>query len=50
MFHLVFIYRVFLSLCMKSKYEKCIWWMPWQLEAMKDVVRCEKLRLGANTR
>ena len=22
---------------------KRIWWMPWQLEAMKDVVVCEKL-------
>ena len=24
--------------------EKCIWWMPWQLKAMKDVVACDKLR------
>ena len=23
---------------------KRIWWMPWQSEAMKDVVVCEKLR------
>ena len=23
---------------------KRIWWMPWQSEAMKDVVDCEKLR------
>ena len=23
---------------------KCIWWMPWQLEAMKDVVVCDKPR------
>ena len=23
---------------------KCIRWMPWQLEAMKDVVTCDKLR------
>ena len=23
---------------------KCIRWMPWQLEAMKDVVACEKPR------
>ena len=29
---------------------KGVWWMPWQSEAMKDVVRCEKLRLGANNR
>ena len=24
--------------------EKRIWWMPWQLEAMKDVVACDKSR------
>ena len=24
--------------------DKRIWWMPWQLEAMKDVVACEKPR------
>ena len=24
--------------------EKRIWWMPWQLEAMKDVVACDKPR------
>ncbi len=23
---------------------KCKRWMPWQLEAMKDVVTCDKLR------
>ena len=23
---------------------KRIWWMPWQSEAMKDVVACDKLR------
>jgi hypothetical protein len=22
---------------------KRMWWMPWQLEAMKDVLICEKL-------
>jgi len=27
---------------------KSIWWMPWQKEAMKDVIRCDKLRGGAN--
>ena len=26
------------------KQEKRIWWMPWQLEAMKDVVACDKPR------
>ena len=25
-------------------------WMPWRQEAMKDVVRCEKLRGAANKR
>jgi hypothetical protein len=29
--------------------EKRIWWMPWQLEAMKDVVACDKPR-GAGKR
>ena len=24
------------------KREKGVWWMPWQQEAMKDVVHCEK--------
>ena len=23
---------------------KRVWWMPWQSEAMKDVVICEKVR------
>ncbi len=27
---------------------KCTRWMPWQLEATKDVVACEKLRGGGN--
>ena len=26
-----------------------MWWMPWRLQAMKDVVACEKLR-GAGKR
>ena len=30
---------------------KCLkgnWWMPWHAQAMKDVIRCDKLRGGAN--
>lgn len=27
---------------------KGVWWMPWHREAMKDVIRCEKLRGAAN--
>ena len=23
---------------------KCMWWMPWRLQAKKDVVACDKLR------
>ena len=23
---------------------KCVWWMPWRSQAMKDVQACEKLR------
>ena len=30
------------------KWLKSIWWMPWCMEAMKDVVRCDKLRVGAS--
>jgi len=30
------------------KYKKGIWWMPWRVKAMKDVVRCDKLRGAAN--
>ena len=29
------------------KYIKSIWWMPWRIEAMKDVLRCDKRRLAA---
>jgi hypothetical protein len=32
------------------KRQKGVWWMPWCQEAMKDVVRCEKLRGAANGR
>ena len=28
---------------------KCMWWMPWRSQAMKDVAACEKLR-GAGKR
>ena len=27
------------------KRNKSIWWMPWCVEAMKDVARCDKPRL-----
>ena len=30
---------------------KCLkgnWWMPWHAQAMKDVIRCDKLRGVAN--
>lgn len=29
-----------------SQVMKCTWWMPWQSEAMKDVIACDKLRGG----
>ena len=29
---------------------KGIWWMPWHKKAMKDVVSCDKPRVGANNR
>ena len=32
----------------KKKVSKGTWWMPWLSEAMKDVISCDKLRVGAN--
>ena len=29
-----------------SQVIKCMWWMPRQSEAMKDVIACDKLRGG----
>ena len=37
--------------CMRlslAKVEKGAWRMPWLTEAMKDVISCDKPRLGAN--
>ena len=37
-----------LILCVvNSSVKKGTWWMPWQSEAMKDVVRCDKSRGAA---
>ena len=33
----------------RIKREKGVWWMPWQQEAMKDVILCDKL-WGAENR
>jgi hypothetical protein len=33
----------------KKKVIKGVWRMPWLLEAMKDVISCDKLRGLANT-
>ena len=33
----------------RIKREKGVWWMPWQQEAMKDVIPCDKL-WGAGNR
>ncbi len=32
----------------KRKERKGTWWMPRLSEAMKDVISCDKLRVGAN--
>ena len=32
----------------KQKVSKGAWWMPWLTEAMKDVISCDKPRVGAN--
>jgi hypothetical protein len=37
------------SLVLYGQVNKRIWWMPWQLEAMKDVGACDKVR-GAGKR
>ena len=31
-----------------KKVIKGAWWMPWLSEAMKDVISCDKRRVGAN--
>ena len=31
-----------------KKVRKGAWRMPWLTEAMKDVISCDKLRVGAN--
>ena len=31
-----------------KKVEKGAWRMPWLTEAKKDVISCDKLRVGAN--
>jgi hypothetical protein len=33
----------------RIKREKGVWWMPWQQEAMKDVIPCDKF-WGAGNR
>ncbi len=45
-------YRVIIEWISAMRTIKClkgIWWMPWHAQAMKDVIRCDKLRGGANT-
>ena len=32
----------------QKKVEKGVWWMPRLSEAMKDVISCDKLWVGAN--
>jgi len=32
----------------QKKSDKGTWRMPWLSEAMKDVISCDKLRVGAN--
>ena len=34
---------------LQDQVNKCMWWMPWRLQAMKDAEVCEKLR-GADKR
>ena len=40
--------RFLIRLVGKKKVMKGAWRMPWLTEAMKDVISCDKLRVGAN--
>ena len=35
-------------MCISKKVSKGAWRMPWLSEAMKDVISCDKLWVGAN--
>ena len=41
---------VFFSEISIHQVTKGAWWMPWHLEAMKDVASCDKLRGAASRR
>lgn len=43
---LILLVRINDCLGLYSQVIKCMWWMPWQSEAKKDVIACEKLRGG----
>ena len=34
----------------KGQATKSVGWMPWHQKPMKDVISCDKLRVGANSR
>ena len=36
------------SFVYRQKVNKGVWWMPWLTQAMKDVISCDKPRVGAN--
>ena len=38
----------FCTFYISEKVVKSAWWMPWLSEAKKDVISCDKLRVGAN--
>ena len=42
--NLMFSKQFFESLRLYGQVNKRTWWMPWQQEAMKDVVDCDKSR------
>ena len=44
----IVIIRFLMRLVGKKKVMKGAWRMPWLTEAMKDVISCDKLRVGAN--
>ena len=46
LFFLCFVFRglIFGSARLWDQAIKCMWWMPWRSQAMKDAQACEKLR------
>ena len=42
------VHTSFIEIWIAKEVGKGAWRMPWLIQAMKDVISCEKLRAGAN--